>query len=110
MATLTGVYPPGRFGALQVENNLIKSFMEKPQGDGGMINGGFFVLDQSVINLIDDDLTIWEQEPLNELAKKSQLMCFEHDGFWQPMDTLRDKFFLEDLWAEGKAPWKTWSN
>ena len=108
-ATLTGVYPPGRFGALDVENNQVNSFLEKPQGDGGMINGGFFVLNSSVIDLIQSDLTIWEQEPLEKLSMQRQLMCFEHNGFWQPMDTLRDKVFLEELWTSGKAPWKTWS-
>jgi glucose-1-phosphate cytidylyltransferase len=108
-ATLTGVYPPGRFGALDVENNQVNSFLEKPQGDGGMINGGFFVLNSSVIDLIQSDSTIWEQEPLEELSMQRQLMCFEHNGFWQPMDTLRDKVFLEELWTSGKAPWKTWS-
>ena len=82
--------------------------MEKPKGDGGMINGGFFVLNTSVIDLIQSDSTIWEQEPLEELSKQRQLMCFEHNGFWQPMDTLRDKVFLEELWTSGKAPWKTW--
>lgn len=109
LATLTGVYPPGRFGALEIENEQINSFVEKPQGDGGMINGGFFVLDSSVIDLIDDDSTVWEQEPLKELARQKQLMSYEHKGFWQPMDTLRDKAVLEELWTSGTAPWKTWS-
>lgn len=107
-ATLTSTYPPGRFGALETELNLVKSFKEKPKGDGGMINGGFFVLNPSVINLIKDDSSVWEQEPLNALAKENQLMAFEHEGFWQPMDTLRDKLYLEDLWSKDLAPWKTW--
>ncbi len=107
-ATVTGVRPPGRFGTLDVENEQVNSFLEKPKGDGGMINGGFFVLNTSVIDLIQSDSTIWEQEPLEELSKQRQLMCFEHNGFWQPMDTLRDKVFLEELWTSGKAPWKTW--
>tara|TARA_A100001388_G_scaffold215850_1_gene166362 strand:+ start:6022 stop:6792 length:771 start_codon:yes stop_codon:yes gene_type:complete len=107
-ATLTATIPPGRFGAIEIENGLVKNFTEKPMGDGGMINGGFFVLKPSVIDLIHDDSCIWEQEPLEELAKSNQIMAFEHKGFWQPMDTLRDKLFLEDLWKNKKAPWKMW--
>jgi glucose-1-phosphate cytidylyltransferase len=102
-ATLTATYPPGRFGALHMTD-----FMEKPQGDGGMINGGFFVLSPSVIDLIDDDSTTWEQEPLKTLAARGELMAYEHHGFWQPMDTLRDKQHLESLWNSGKAPWRIW--
>ena len=107
-ATLTGVYPPGRFGALDISDKQVKRFMEKPKGDGGMINGGFFVLSPSVLNLIKDDRTIWEQEPLMTLASHGELMAYEHQGFWQPMDTLRDKHYLEELWASGRAPWKKW--
>ena len=107
-ATLTATYPPGRFGALDIQNKQIKRFMEKPKGDGGMINGGFFVLSPSVLSLIKDDKTTWEQEPLMSLAERGELMAFEHTGFWQPMDTLRDKHLLEELWAAEKAPWKKW--
>lgn len=108
-ATLTATYPPGRFGALDIHDNAVKSFKEKPKGDGSMINGGFFVLSPKVIDLIEGDETTWEQEPLMMLAEQGQLMAFKHKGFWQPMDTLRDKHLLEDLWQCGKAPWKTWS-
>ena len=107
-ATLTATYPLGRFGALDIQNKQIKRFMEKPKGDGGMINGGFFVLSPSVLSLIKDDKTTWEQEPLMSLAERGELMAFEHTGFWQPMDTLRDKHHLEELWATEKAPWKKW--
>jgi glucose-1-phosphate cytidylyltransferase len=107
-ATLTATLPPGRFGALDIRDGQVNSFKEKPQGDGAMINGGFFVLSPKVLPYIEGDATVWEQEPLNELAADGQLMAFEHTGFWQPMDTLRDKHLLESLWAEGKAPWKTW--
>ena len=107
-ATLTATYPPGRFGALHMEGGRITDFMEKPQGDGGMINGGFFVLSPSVIDLIDDDSTTWEQEPLKTLAARGELMAYEHHGFWQPMDTLRDKNSLEAMWQSGSAPWKKW--
>jgi len=107
-ATLTATYPPGRFGALDIRKRQVMSFMEKPKGDGAMINGGFFVLSPSVLQYLRDDSTIWEQEPLTKLATDGELMAFEHQGFWQPMDTLRDKHFLEDLWASGAAPWKTW--
>jgi len=107
-ATLTGVQPPGRFGALDVVGNQVKSFQEKPDGDGSWINGGFFVLEPSAIDLIDGDSTIWERQPLEFLAKSDQLSIYKHNGFWQPMDTLRDKQHLEDLWSSGKAPWKTW--
>lgn len=108
LATLTATYPPGRFGALDIINGQVNSFKEKPKGDGAMINGGFFVLSPEVLKYIDGDDTVWEQLPLNSLAEHSQLMAFEHEGFWQPMDTLRDKIYLEELWQSGKAPWKTW--
>ena len=108
LATVTGVVPPGRFGALEIENNSVKSFKEKPKGDGAMINGGLFVLDPKVIDLVDGDESIWEQKPLQQLASENQLMAFEHSGFWQPMDTLRDKNYLEELWNQGCAPWKVW--
>jgi glucose-1-phosphate cytidylyltransferase len=107
-ATLTAVYPPGRFGALDISENKVTTFQEKPKGDGGMINGGFFVLSPSVLTLLKDDETIWEREPLESLAKSGQMSAYEHRGFWQPMDTLRDKNYLEDLWSSGKAPWKLW--
>jgi glucose-1-phosphate cytidylyltransferase len=107
-ATLTAVQPPGRFGALVLEDGLITSFQEKPKGDGGWINGGFFVLSPDVLDLIPDDATVWEREPLEELAKRRSLAAYFHRGFWQPMDTLRDKNHLEEVWAAGRAPWKTW--
>ena len=108
-ATLTGTIPPGRFGALDLKDSKVKSFMEKPKGDGAMINGGFFVLSPKVIDYITDDKTIWERDPLERLAKEGDLAAFPHHGFWQPMDTLRDKLHLEELWQHGKAPWKVWS-
>lgn len=108
MATVTAVYPPGRFGALDILGHKVATFKEKPKGDGGMINGGFFVLSPSVISLIKDDSTVWEQGPLEYLARNSQIAAFVHTGFWQPMDTLRDKNHLEELWASGNAPWKSW--
>lgn len=107
-ATLTATYPPGRFGAINIRDNQIESFQEKPKGDGGMINGGFFVLSPSVMERIDSDSTVWEQEPLIGLAEDGQLMAYKHEDFWQPMDTLRDKNKLQELWANGKAPWKLW--
>lgn len=107
-ATLTATFPPGRFGALDIEGQQIKRFMEKPKGDGAMINGGFFVLSPRVLEYLESDATVWEQQPLQRLAADGQLMAFEHHGFWQPMDTLRDKQLLEELWASGKAPWKKW--
>ena len=107
-ATVTSTYPPGRFGALNIENKKVINFEEKPRGDGAMINGGFFVLSSKVLNLVKGDHTIWEKEPLMDLAREGQLMAFEHKGFWQPMDTLRDKHFLEELWKSDKAPWKIW--
>ena len=109
LATLTATYPPGRFGAIEIGlGNQIVSFKEKPKGDGGMINGGFFVLSPKVIDLIEDDSTVWEQGPLEKLAGNGEISAFPHHGFWQPMDTLRDKNQLEELWASGSAPWKTW--
>ncbi len=108
-ATLTAVSPPGRFGAIDIhQDHHITSFKEKPKGDGGMINGGFFVLSPKVIDLIKDDATIWECEPIEDLAKRSEMMAYQHHGFWQPMDTLRDKNFLEELWASNRAPWRSW--
>jgi glucose-1-phosphate cytidylyltransferase len=107
-ATLTAAYPPGRFGALDIQNQRVMTFKEKPKGDGAMINAGFFVLSPEVLKYVKDDRTVWEQEPLMCLAEAGQLMAYEHHGFWQPMDTLRDKHLLEDLWATGKAPWKKW--
>lgn len=108
LATMTSVTPPGRFGAVETFENQVKSFVEKPKGDGGRINGGFFVLSPKCIDYIDNETTIWEQEPLKKLAKNNELMSFDHDGFWQPMDTLRDKKTLTDLWQSNKAPWKIW--
>ena len=107
-ATLTAVLPPGRFGALDIQSGHVRSFREKPKGDGAMINGGFFVLSPKVLDEVTDDASIWEQEPLMNLAERGELMAFEHPGFWQPMDTLRDKHHLEELWASGSAPWKKW--
>jgi len=107
-ATVTAVQRPGRFGALEMTGTEVNSFLEKPNGDGMYINGGFFVLNPKVIDLIDDDSTIWERKPLEILATSGQLQAFKHDGFWQPMDTLRDKQHLEELWQSGKAPWKVW--
>ncbi len=107
-ATLTATLPPGRFGALDMTGFKVNSFREKPQGDGAMINGGFFVLSPEVIDYISDDQTIWEREPMERLAEESQLAAFHHEGFWQPMDTLRDMQHLEELWQSGKAPWKIW--
>lgn len=109
IATLTTVQPPGRFGAVNMDNEQVLSFQEKPHGDGAWINGGFFVLSPQVIDYIDNDDTIWEREPMEHLAKEGQFAAFRHDGFWQPMDTLRDKIYLEELWQSGKAPWKIWS-
>ena len=108
LATITGVVPPGRYGAIIGDGDAVKSFEEKPQGDGAIINGGFFVLSPSVIDLIDGDETSWELEPLLKLVDDDNLMVFRHDGFWQPMDTLRDKNYLEELWATN-PPWKSWS-
>jgi len=107
-ATVTAVSPPGRYGALERAGDEVSAFTEKPRGDGGRINGGFFVLSPAVMDLIEGDRTSWESGPLEELARQGQLMAYDHDGFWQPMDTLRDKNHLEELWARGNAPWKTW--
>lgn len=107
-ATLTATFPPGRFGALELQQGRVLSFQEKPKGDGAMINGGFFVLSPKVLGYLDGDATIWEQQPLQRLAADGELMAYEHQGFWQPMDTLRDKIYLEELWASDKAPWKNW--
>lgn len=107
-ATLTGVQPPGRFGSLDVVEDQVRSFQEKPAGDGSWINGGFFVLEPSVFDLIEGDKSIWERAPLEALAARQQLNIYKHSGFWRPMDTLRDKIELEGLWESGKAPWKIW--
>ena len=107
-ATLTATYHPGRFGALNIENNRVTKFEEKPRGDGALINGGFFVLSPKVIDRIDGDSCVWEQEPLKGLAEDGELMSYKHDGFWQPMDTLRDKIYLDGLLKMNKAPWKVW--
>jgi glucose-1-phosphate cytidylyltransferase len=108
LATVTAVQPPGRYGALQMEGDQVHGFAEKPRGDGGLINGGFFVLSPQCIPRIAGDATSWEGDPLAGLAKDGELMAYAHDGFWQPMDTLREKNLLESLWAEGRAPWKVW--
>lgn len=108
LATVTAVQPPGRYGALTIEGEEVLGFTEKPRGDGGLINGGFFVLSPKCIDRIAGDRTSWELEPLAGLATEGQLMAFEHNGFWQPMDTLREKNLLENLWQSGKAPWKVW--
>ena len=108
LATITATQPPGRFGSLNMEHNKILGFREKPQGDGGWINGGYFVLSPKVIDLIESDVTVWEREPMERLASTRQLSAFLHHDFWHPMDTLRDKQYLEELWSKGKAPWKVW--
>jgi len=108
LATITAVQPPGRFGILNMENDKISDFKEKPIGDRNWINGGYFVLEPSVIDYIHDDATVWEEEPLEKLAKEGQLSAYEHKDFWQPLDTLREKNILEELWDSGKAPWKNW--
>lgn len=108
LATVTAVSPPGRYGALQIDGNSVKGFIEKPRGDGGLINGGFFVLSPRCLDVIDGDKVAWESEPLVKLVQMNQLMSFVHKGFWQPMDTLRDKVHLEELWNIGAAPWKMW--
>jgi glucose-1-phosphate cytidylyltransferase len=108
LATLTAVRPPARFGALSLEGSSVAHFEEKPLGDGGMVNGGFFVLSPRVLSYIDGDLTHWEREPLEGLARDGQLSAFAHPGFWQPMDTLRDRAYLEELWNSGEASWKVW--
>lgn len=108
LATLTATQPPGRFGAINLVGPLAMGFQEKPQGDGGWINGGFFVLSPKVIDYINGDSTIWEREPMEKLAQEGQMAAYLHHGFWQPMDTLRDKSHLEELWSKGSAPWKVW--
>ncbi len=108
LATVTATRPPGRFGALRFEGSRVTGFQEKPEGDGGWINGGFFVLSPKVGGYIVDDATVWEREPLEQLAADGQLGVYFHHGFWQPMDTLRDRRHLEELWETGKAPWKVW--
>ena len=108
-ATITSVQQPGRFGVISHDGNKVTSFQEKPNNKNGLINGGFFVLDKKVLDLIEDDNTIWEKEPLSNLANSSELNAYFHNGFWQPMDTLRDKNKLENLWKSGKAPWKVWN-
>lgn len=107
-ATITAVQPPGRFGALHLENDTVTHFIEKPEGDGAWINGGFFVLEPEVLSYIEHDQIIWEREPLQRLAQEKELSAYQHHGFWQPMDSLRDKQLLEELWNRGKAPWKVW--
>jgi len=108
IATLSSVFPQARFGSLDIEDNRVKKFIEKPKGDGALINGGFFVLKPKAIDYIEGDSTIWEQLPLNKLAEEGELMSFKHEDFWQPMDTLRDKHYLEELWESNNAPWKLW--
>ena len=108
LATLTSVLPPGRFGALKLEDSRVAKFVEKPEGDGGFINGGFFALSPKVLDFISGDHTPWEAEPLGTLARLGELMAYKHTGFWQPMDTLRDKVTLEEMWNSGRAPWKVW--
>lgn len=107
-ATVTAIQPPGRYGALRIEDGSVSSFQEKPSGDGAWINGGFFVLEPSVLEKIEGDETVWEQQPLQRLAAKGQLSAYQHEGFWQTMDTLRERNHLESLWSSGKPPWKTW--
>jgi glucose-1-phosphate cytidylyltransferase len=108
LATVTAVQPPGKYGALEITGHKVNGFYEKPRGDGGLINGGFFVLSPKVIDLIEGDQTIWEEEPLQKLAAMGEMTAYVHNGFWQPMDTLREKNMLESLWLKGKAPWKIW--
>ena len=109
LATVTAVRPPGRYGSLKLDGDaMVRGFIEKPDGDGGWINGGFFVLSPRCIEYIDGDMVSWEREPLTAIAAAGELMAFEHRGFWQPMDTIRDKNILDDLWATGRAPWKVW--
>jgi glucose-1-phosphate cytidylyltransferase len=107
--TLTATFLPGRFGALDMQGDKVRSFKEKPKGDGGMINGGFFVLSPAVLDLLDGDDCVWEREPLETLAERGELAAYQHHGFWQAMDTLRDKTQLEELWQSGQAPWKVWA-
>jgi glucose-1-phosphate cytidylyltransferase len=108
LATVTAIQPPGRFGSLKIEEGKVSEFQEKPQGDGGFINGGFFVLEPKAIDLVDSDETAWELEPMQRLTTMGQLSAYTHYGFWKPMDTVRDKMQLEEMWTSGKAPWKVW--
>ena len=108
LASVTAVYPPKRFGQMEIIGDKVTDFKEKPDGEGGYINGGFFVLSPKVLDYVEGDATIWEREPLEHLSRNQQLFAFRHDGFWQPMDTLRDKTYLEELWASGRPPWKSW--
>ncbi|MEM4247715.1 MAG: glucose-1-phosphate cytidylyltransferase [Candidatus Nanoarchaeia archaeon] len=108
LACVTAVQPPGRYGLLDIDGDYVSNFVEKPEGDGSWINGGFFVLKPEVVHYIENDETIWEQQPLVRLSKEGQLVAYKHYGFWRPMDTLRDKIHLEELWSSGKAPWKLW--
>lgn len=108
LATVTAVLPPGRFGNLKLDEQRVIGFEEKPKGDEGWINGGFFVLSPKVLDYIDDDTTVWEKSPMEQLASSDNFRAYKHHGFWQPMDTLREKRLLENLWNTGKAPWKTW--
>ena len=108
LATMTAVQPPGKFGALMIQDNSVLSFQEKPEGDGAWVNGGFFVLEPKVLELIDSDSTVWEKSPLESLAGGNQLSCYKHYGFWSPMDTMRDKMTLNQLWEDNKASWKIW--
>lgn len=108
LATITAVQPPGRYGALKMDGPKVESFLEKPKGDGAYINGGFFVLNSKVIEYIKEDATVWEKEPMEKIAEQGEMRAFVHEGFWQPMDTLREKNHLEELWSSGKAPWKVW--
>lgn len=107
-ATLTAVYPPGRFGGLDIADGKVRTFKEKPRGDGNMINGGFFVLSRDVLDYIGGDRCVWEAEPLERLASEGELAAYSHSGFWQPMDTLRDKITLEEMWSSGSPPWRMW--
>ena len=109
LATVTAVQPSGRFGSLGVDGDRVRGFKEKPRGDGGWINGGFFVLSCGIERYLQDDRTVWEQEPMRALAREGQLACYRHEGFWQAMDTLRDRNLLEHLWSSGEAPWRTWA-
>ena len=108
LATLAAIQPPGRFGVLSLDHGRVRSFLEKPAGEGGWVNGGFFVVEPSVLNYIDGDETVWEREPMQRLADEDKLAAYRHSGFWHPMDTLRDKIVLEEQWASGKPPWKIW--
>ena len=108
LATVTAVQPPGRYGALDMDGHAVRGFLEKPQGEGGWINGGFFVVSPKVLDLIADDSTSWEVGPMQQLAEEGNMVAYEHSGFWQPMDTLREKIYLDELWTTGKAPWKVW--